>query len=172
MMVACQAMTEVEALKHIVGIAEMRISQDPDDTLVTYALGSCLGIAIYDPSTRIGGLLHVMLSLSTIDPAKAKENPCMFVDTGVPMLFHQCYEAGARRERLLIKVAGGANVSGSVEDRFEIGKRNFLVLRKLLWRNGLLLNAYDVGGHHSRTLALDIRTGQLRVKANGIEKVL
>ncbi|RPI28127.1 MAG: chemotaxis protein CheD [Acidobacteria bacterium] len=150
----------------------MRISQDPEDLLVTYALGSCLGIAIYDPEAHVGGLLHVMLPLSTIDPVKAKENPYMFVDTGVPLLFHRCYDAGANRDRLLIKVAGGANVSGSVEDRFEIGKRNFLVLRKLLWRNGLLLKAHDVGGHHSRTLALEISTGQVRVKANGIESVL
>jgi len=159
-------------VKHIVGIADMRISQDPEDLLVTYALGSCLGIAIYDPEAHVGGLLHVMLPLSTIDPVKAKENPYMFVDTGVPLLFHRCYDAGANRDRLLIKVAGGANVSGSVEDRFEIGKRNFLVLRKLLWRNGLLLKAHDVGGHHSRTLALEISTGQVRVKANGIESVL
>ncbi len=162
----------VGGVKQIVGIADMRISRDQDDVLVTYALGSCLGVAIYDPTSHVGGLLHVMLPLSTIDPAKAKENPCMFVDTGVPILFHKCYDAGANRERLLIKVAGGANVSGNVEDRFEIGKRNFLVLRKLLWRNGLLLQGHDVGGHNSRTLAMDISTGQVRVKANGVESVL
>ncbi|RPJ59820.1 MAG: chemotaxis protein CheD [Acidobacteria bacterium] len=167
-----EPVVEYVGVKHIVGIADMQISRDPDDLLVTYALGSCLGIAIYDPTSHVGGLLHVMLPLSTIDPVKAKENPCMFVDTGVPILFHKCYEAGANRDKLLIKVAGGANVSGSVEDRFEIGKRNFLVLRKLLWRNGLLLQGHDVGGHHSRTLALEISTGQVRVKANGIESVL
>jgi len=65
----------------------MKISDREDDVLITYALGSCLGIAIYDPVARIGGLLHVMLPLSTIDPAKAAENPFMFVDTGVPRLF-------------------------------------------------------------------------------------
>jgi chemotaxis protein CheD len=159
-------------LKQIVGIADMRVTSDPGDLLVTYALGSCLGVALYDPVSRVGGLLHVMLPLSTIDPVKAQENPCMFVDTGVPTLFHRTYEAGAVRERLHIRVAGGASVSGSVEDRFEIGKRNFLVLRKLLWRNGLLLKAQDVGGHHSRTMALYMNTGQVTVKANGVETIL
>jgi chemotaxis protein CheD len=159
-------------VKQIVGIADMRISSNPDDILVTYALGSCLGVAICDPVAQVGGLLHVMLPLSTIDPVKAKENPSMFVDTGVPLLFHKAYEAGANRDRILIRVAGGANVSGSVEDRFEIGKRNFIVLRKLLWRNGLLLKAHDVGGHHSRTMALHVSNGQVTVKANGIETLL
>jgi chemotaxis protein CheD len=159
-------------LKQIIGIADMKVTSDPEDILVTYALGSCLGVAIYDPVARVGGLLHVMLPMSTIDPVKATENPCMFVDTGVPLLFHRTYKAGAARERLLIRVAGGANVSGSVEDRFEIGKRNFLVLRKLLWRNGLLLKSHDVGGHHSRTMALYLNIGQVTVKANGVESIL
>jgi len=159
-------------VKQIIGIADMKVSSNPDDILVTYALGSCLGVAICDPVARVGGMLHVMLPVSTIDPVKAKENPSMFVDTGVPLLFHRAYEAGANRDRIQIRVAGGANVSGSVEDRFEIGKRNFIVLRKLLWRNGLLLKAHDVGGHHSRTMALQIGSGQVTVKANGIETLL
>lgn len=159
-------------MKQIIGIADMKVSSNPDDILVTYALGSCLGVAICDPVARVGGMLHVMLPVSTIDPVKAKENPSMFVDTGVPLLFHRAYEAGANRDRIQIRVAGGANVSGSVEDRFEIGKRNFIVLRKLLWRNGLLLKAHDVGGHHSRTMALQIGSGQVTVKANGIETLL
>ena len=159
-------------MKQIVGIADMKVSSNPDDILVTYALGSCLGVVICDPVAQVGGMLHVMLPLSTIDPVKAKENPAMFVDTGVPLLFHRAYEAGANRDRIQIRVAGGANVSGSVEDRFEIGKRNFIVLRKLLWRNGLLLKAHDVGGHHSRTMALQVGSGQVTVKANGIETLL
>jgi len=159
-------------LRQIVGIADLKISKQPDDVIVTYALGSCLGVAIFDPVAGVGGMLHVMLPMSTIDPTKAQDNPCMFVDTGVPKLFHQCYEAGAKRDRLVIKVAGGANLNGTMEDRFEIGKRNFLVFRKLLWRNGLLLASHDVGGHHSRTMALYLADGQTTVKVNGVETVL
>ena len=159
-------------MRQIVGIADLKVSRERDDVIVTYALGSCLGVVIYDPVAGVGGMLHVMLPMSTIDPAKAQDNPCMFVDTGVPKLFHQCYEAGAKRERLVIKVAGGANLNGSMEDRFEIGKRNFLVFRKLLWRNGLLLASHDVGGHHSRTMILRLGDGQTSIKVNGVETLL
>ncbi len=70
--------------ERIVDVADMRVSAVKGDVLVTHALGSCLGITVYDPTTHVGGLLHVMLPLSTIDPKKGKENPYMFVDTGVP----------------------------------------------------------------------------------------
>ena len=69
-------------MKYIVGVADMKISAEKDDLIVTHALGSCLGITIYDPVACVGGMLHVMLPLSTIDPNKAAANPYMFVDTG------------------------------------------------------------------------------------------
>jgi chemotaxis protein CheD len=146
----------------------MVVSQQDGDLIVTYALGSCLGIAIHDPVAGVGGMLHVMLPSSKIDPDKANENPCMFVDTGVPRLFHECYRAGARKERLVVKVAGGASVhnQGKV-DHFEIGKRNFIMLRKLLWRNGVMMKAHEVGGSVSRTMMLEIGSGRVTVKANG-----
>ena len=155
-------------MRHIVGVADMQISAQPDDQLVTYALGSCLGITIHDPVAHVGGLLHVMLPLSTIDPAKATENPYMFVDTGVPRLFLACYQAGARKQRLIVKVAGGASVHGdAADDHFQIGKRNFVMLRKLLGKNGVLLHAHDVGGTHSRTMTLTIGSGKVTLKTHG-----
>ena len=155
-------------MRHIVGVADMKISSQPDDQLVTYALGSCLGIAIYDPVVKVGGMLHVMLPLSTIDTVKAAENPAMFVDTGVPRLFIECYKVGARKQRLLVKVAGCASIHGNeAEDKFQIGKRNFVMFRKLLWKNGVLLQAHDVGGTHSRTMTLDIGNGNVTVKTQG-----
>lgn len=155
-------------MKHIVGVADMKIATQPGDELITYALGSCLGITLYDPVARVGGLLHVMLPLSTIDPAKATDNPCMFVDTGVPRLFLDCYKAGAQKQRVVVKVAGGASVHQNEEDDlFQIGKRNFVMLRKLLWKNGVLLKAHDVGGTHSRTMSLDIETGAVSLKIQG-----
>ncbi len=150
----------------------MKISDRRGDILITYALGSCLGIAIYDPEACVGGLLHVMLPLSTIDPEKATRNPFMFVDTGVPKLFIECYKAGAKKERLQVKVAGGASSKTEGEDLFQIGRRNFIILRKLLWRNGVLLSSYDVGGTLSRTMSLEIGTGRVTVKADGITRVL
>ncbi len=160
-------------MTHIVSVADLKISAESGDFLITYALGSCLGVSIYDPITHVGGMLHVMLPQSTIDPNKAKENPFMFVDTGVPELFRRCYEMGAQRQRLIIKVAGGASLNGSeTDDPFQIGKRNFTMLRKLLWKNGLLLKSFDVGGRNSRTMSLNISNGQVLIRSNGHQSLL
>jgi len=158
----------------IVGIADMAVSTDPGDRLVTHALGSCLGVVVHDPVAGVGGLLHVMLPLSEIDPEKAMRNPCLFVDTGVPELFRACYRAGALKERLIVKVAGGA-YTGTDEraDQFQVGKRNLLTFKKLLWKNGVILRGEEVGGQRvSRTLSLVLATGEVVVKSNGRETVL
>ncbi|MEI6914830.1 MAG: chemotaxis protein CheD [Armatimonadota bacterium] len=160
-------------MKHIVGVADMRVSHHAEELIVTHALGSCLGITIHDPVVNVGGMLHVMLPDSTIDPNKAREVPHMFVDTGVPRLFRECYALGAVKERLEVKVAGGACAnSDEANDFFQIGKRNFLTLRKLLWKNGVLLKAHDVGGSMSRTMSIDVGTGLVVVKSEGKEKPL
>lgn len=160
-------------MKQIIGIADMKVSARPDDVLITYALGSCLGIAIYDSAAKVGGLLHVMLPTSSVNPTKAAGNPLMFVDTGVPELFKACYKAGAKKERIVVKVAGGASLQNNAEgDQFQIGKRNFLMLRKLLWKNNVLIESCDVGENHSRTMALDIATGEVILKINNQESKL
>ena len=156
-------------MKYTVSVSDMRVSAKRGDLLVTHGLGSCLGVGIYDPEACVGGLLHVMLPLSTIDPVKAERNPFMFVDTGVPKLFIECYKAGAQKRRLEIKAAGGADSHDRQEnDIFQIGKRNFIILRKLLWKNGLLLKSFDVGGTSSRTMSLEIGTGEVTVKSGGV----
>lgn len=160
-------------VKQVIGVGDMKVSNNVADTLITYALGSCLGVVAYDPVAKVGGLLHVMLPISTIDPAKAAKNPCMFVDTGVPKLFHECYQAGAQKGRMVVKVAGGAATQGAWEgDIFEIGKRNITMLRKLLWANGVLLKAQDVGGTEPRTMSLDVATGEVVLHVTGAQKVL
>ena len=155
-------------MRHIIGVADMKIACQTGDELITFALGSCLGITVYDPVAHVGGMLHVMLPLSTIDPGKATENPFTFVDTGVPKLFLDCYKQGAQKQRLVVKVAGGASVQGDeTKDLFQIGKRNFVMLRKLLWKNGVVLKAHDVGGTQARTMRLDIDTGEVTLKIQG-----
>ncbi|MDH7600552.1 MAG: chemotaxis protein CheD [Armatimonadota bacterium] len=160
-------------MKRIVGVADMFVSDNTDDTIITYALGSCLGIAVYDPLTQVGGLLHTMLPESAVDPHKAKEKPLMFVDTGVPLLFRACYALGAIKHNIQVKVAGGASIkTDSEDDFFQIGKRNVIMLRKLLWKNNIMITACDVGGHQSRTMSLSIATGTVVVRTNGLEKIL
>jgi chemotaxis protein CheD len=150
----------------------MRLSSVAGDEIVTHALGSCLGIAIHDASARVGGILHVMLPTGEIDPEKARVNPWMFVDTGVPRFFLEAYALGADKRRLTVKVAGGANVQTGVEDRFAIGKRNYMMLRKLFWKNGILIKAEDVGGVTPRTLHLEVGAGRLLLSSGGVEREL
>jgi chemotaxis protein CheD len=160
-------------VRHIVGVADMVVSAEPDDVIVTHALGSCLGITIHDPVANVGGLLHVMLPLSTTDPAKAAKNPYMFVDSGVPVLFKEAYKRGAEKRRIEVKVAGGACIrSSDKDDFFHIGERNMVMLRKLLWKNGVLLSSHDVGGNVSRTLTLEVGSGDVTIKVNGADKKL
>lgn len=158
----------------VVGMADVQVSADPGERLVTYALGSCLGIAVYDPVARVAGLLHVMLPTAALDAEKARTNPAMFVDTGVPALFKACYARGAVKQRMVVKVAGGAHAGlDEQQDRFQIGKRNMLTLRQLLWKNGVLIEAHDTGGYQlSRTMSLDVDTGAVLLKTNGKESTL
>lgn len=155
----------------VVGVADMVVSNDPSAELVTYSLGSCLGITVYDPMNKVGGLLHIMLPDSKIDPIKAVNAPYMFVDTGVPRLFQAVYNLGAERSRLAVKVAGGAQ---SLDEKgvFNIGKRNHQALAGLLARNGYAIHGQDIGGISSRTLRLDLTTGEVTIKTPGTDTYL
>ena len=150
-------------MRHVVGVADLKISDNNVDEIVTYALGSCLGVTAYDPVARVGGMLHVMLPSSAIAPDKAAANPCMFVDSGIPKLFLDCCRAGAVKQRLVVKAAGGACVIGSQDDYFQIGRRNYQMLAEILARHGVPLMAVDVAGNNARTLILEIATGAVRV---------
>lgn len=156
-------------MKTVVGVSDLRVSDNPDETIITYALGSCLGIAIYDKKNQIGGLLHVMLPLSKADKEKAAKKPEMYVDTGVTKLLKLCFEMGAEKEHMVISVAGGASMKQTDrEDYFKIGKRNFTILRKLLWKNGFMIEKKDVGGSNSRTMSLRISDGFVSVNKKPI----
>lgn len=168
-----EAATSTAVRKVTVGIADLKHSPDAGDRLITYALGSCLGVTVYDPVAHVAGLLHLMMPDSSIDAASAAANPFKFVDTGVPLLFKKAYELGAKKERLIVKVAGGANPLGADgDDYFQIGRRNMTALRKLLFRNGVLIRAEDVGGTGSRTMSIDVATGEVALKTNDGDRAL
>jgi chemotaxis protein CheD len=155
----------------VVDISDIKISDDPDTEIVTYALGSCIAVMLYDPGRRVGGMIHYMLPLSEISPEKAAANPAMFADVGVPLLFRGMYEHGCKKENLVAKVAGG----GALYDdhgTFEIGKRNYVVLRKIFWKNGIMIAAEDVGGSKSRTARLQLDTGRVLITSQGEEMTL
>ncbi len=152
-------------MKHVVYVGDMKTGEE-EDVLVTHALGSCLGLMVYDPVARVGGLLHAMLPLSSINPQKARANPYMFVDTGVPMLFKTLYGLGGQKSRLVVKAAGCGKPLGN-DEMFKIGERNYTVLKKLLWKNNVLLEAEDVGGTASRTVHFELSTGRTTISSGG-----
>lgn len=155
----------------VVGVSDCQVSSDPSDCLVTYALGSCIAVAIYDPVSRVGGLLHYMLPESKIDAEKAARNPYMFADTGIPALFHKVYGMGGEKKRLRVMTAGGAQVLES--ELAQTGKRNQLALKKILWRAGVLAHHEEIGGAQSRTIRMEIESGRVFMKlAGGAEQQL
>lgn len=154
-----------------VGISEMKVSKNPGDTLVTYSLGSCIGVALFDPDAGVGGLIHCMLPLSRLDPTKAQQNPQMFTDTGVPALIQSLLDKGGTRKRMIAKVAGAASPLND-NGMFKIGERNYTVLRKVLWKNEILIAAEDVGGTIARTMTLCISNGKTTIRSGGTEREL
>jgi chemotaxis protein CheD len=153
-------------MKVIVGMADMKVSNDPASSIVTFSLGSCIGLCIHDPVARVGGILHFMLPESKLSPDKAVQKPYMFADVGIPLLFHEAYGLGAVKERIVVKAAGGAQILDPA-GLFNIGKRNILAMRKILWQNGVMLGATAVGGSSNRTVTLDVGTGLILMKTSG-----
>ncbi len=147
-------------MKHVVGVSDLKVSNNENDSIITHALGSCLGITVYDSKIKVGGMVHVMLPLSKVDPQKAASIPAMYVDTGFGLLLKEVFSLGAQKRNLEINVAGGASMKqNSSEDYFKIGQRNFTTFRKLLWKNGYMISNQEVGGSISRTMTLEINTG-------------
>jgi len=158
-------------LRQTIGISEMLVSNVVDDILVTYSLGSCIGLTLYDPVVRIGGLIHCMLPHSQTDKAKSEINPCVFVDTGVAALLRSLFDRGAVRKNLIAKIAGGSNLLDDKEI-FKIGERNHTMVRKILWKNDILIRAEDVGGSVPRTMSLQIADGKTFIRAGGEDREL
>ena len=152
----------------VVGVGDMKVSNQPEDVIVTYSLGSCIGVAIYDPVAHVGGLLHYMLPESSLDGNRAKKNPYMFGDTGIPALFKSAYKLGAKKGRMKVVVAGGAQILDQ-KGFFNIGKRNYLILRKLFWKNNVMIDYEDVGGTYNRTIKMIISDGSIWIKKGGEE---
>ncbi|RPJ05191.1 MAG: chemotaxis protein CheD [Deltaproteobacteria bacterium] len=153
-------------MKVIVGIADMRVTNEPGVTLVTYSLGSCIGVTLYDPAARVGGIFHFMLPDSRIDSQKAQKNPWMFADTGIPLFFKEAYKLGGEKRRMQVKIAGGSQILDE-SGYFNIGKRNYTMLRKIFWMNGVLIQAEEIGGNVNRTLSLEVSSGKVWVKTSG-----
>jgi chemotaxis protein CheD len=114
--------------------------------------------------------LHYMLPESKIDREKAQKNPFMFGDTGIPYLFKTAYQYGAKKNRMRVIVVGGAQILDQ-NDLFNIGKRNHALLRKMFWKNKVMIHYEEVGGTVNRTLKLEVGTGRTWLKVSGSKEI-
>lgn len=149
-----------------VGMADLNICKSPD-MITTLGLGSCIGIAIYDPVTKIGGLAHIMLPDST--QMKNNQNIAKFADTGIEELVKRMIAAGASKPRMVAKIAGGAKMfEVSVGSNIgNIGARNAEASKKKLKELGIPLKAEDTGLNYGRTVELYTETGEFHIKSVG-----
>lgn len=154
----------------VVNISDMKSSACAADILVTYSLGSCLGVTAYDPVARVGGLIHCLLPNAVGAREKSRRNPFTFVNTGVAMMVRKLIDRGAEKHRLVFKAAGGANMRN--DTLFNTGARNFQELERLLGRNRVKLAAQDVGGTKPRTVFLYMDSGRVVVRSRGEESEL
>ena len=146
-----------------VGMADYKVGRAPA-TLISYGLGSCIGISLYDPARKIGGLLHIMLPDST--QARFSDNPAKFADTGIPLMINDIVALGASRSRLVAKIAGGAQMFAfsNATDIMRVGSRNAETCKLILRKNGIRVIAEDTGGNYGRTVSIDLSTGSYKVK--------
>ena len=144
----------------------MKVSSQGGNEIVTFSLGSCVGVVAYDPVVKVAGLLHIMLPDSNLNLDRARKQPAVFADTGLPLLFKSAYQLGAKKGRMRIIVVGGSQVMDSA-GHFNIGKRNYTAVRKIFWRNNVLVDTEDVGGNVNRTVGVLVDTGQVWMKVNG-----
>lgn len=152
----------------MLGIGDFGATVTPGGVIRTMALGSCVAVLMLERKTHCVGMVHVALPDSSVSPDRAKQLPGYFADTGIPALMQAMQKkAGAfSRKDLIVKLTGGANVADP-NNTFNIGKRNVLTIKKILWGLGLGAVAEDVGGFHSRTVTLVRDTGKIILSSPG-----
>ena len=146
-----------------VGMADYKVGRAPS-TLISYGLGSCIGVSLYDPQAKVGGLLHIMLPDST--QSRASENPAKFADTGVPLMLKDVLALGASKSRLVAKMAGGAQMFAfaTATDIMRVGARNAEAVKEQLKSLGIKLIAEDTGENYGRTVQINLENGVYTVK--------
>jgi chemotaxis protein CheD len=146
-----------------VGMADYKVGRDPN-SLISYGLGSCVGIALYDKVAKIGGLAHIMLPDST--QARSADNPAKFADTALPLMLNDMIKLGALKSRITAKIAGGAQMFtfANATDIMRVGERNTEAVRLILKKIEIRLIAEDTGGTYGRTVELKLDTGIYRLK--------
>ena len=149
-----------------VGMADLKVCKCPD-ALTTLGLGSCVGVALYDPVTKVSGLLHCMLPDST--QIRNNSNVAKFADTGIDELVRQMEKLGARKARMVAKIAGGATMFTfqGRNDMMQVGERNVEAVKKKLKEISIPILAEDTGKNYGRTVTFYPETGEFHIRAVG-----
>jgi chemotaxis protein CheD len=148
----------------VLGIGDYGATNDPAEVIKTIGLGSCVAVICSDPAAGIAGMIHIALPDSSLSPDRKVEKPGYFADTGIPMLFASLQKTGWRQGagKMTIRIAGGASIMDP-NGTFNIGKRNVLAIKKILWGMGMGPMAEDIGGSLSRTVSILAKTGEVLV---------
>ncbi len=149
-------------MRYDVGIGESAVSKNAEDTIKTYALGSCVAVIMYDRVQKVAGMVHLALPDSDLNKEKSISSPCYFVNTGLPHLLNEMQKNGARLNRTWIKMAGGSTMMDS-DNRFDIGRRNVIAIKRFLWKKGFGIIKQDTGGNISRTVTISVDTGEIKI---------
>jgi chemotaxis protein CheD len=152
----------------VIGIGELAVSDSAGASIVTHALGSCIAVCLWDPQAQVGGMLHFLLPDAAVNPERAKTQPATYANSGLPLLFQAAYAIGLDKKRCRVRLVGGAEVAnlggGPTQN---VGKRNLLAARHILWRNGLLIEREVTGGKIPRNVALRMHDGAIDVTSGG-----
>lgn len=151
------AVAATVAKRVTVGIGELAVSGTPGGMIITHALGSCIAVMLHDPQVPVAALLHFLLPESRINPERAANQPATFADTGIPLLLEQARQRGMDPRRTRIWLIGGAEVNGC--GTLNVGKRNTLAARNILWKHGLMVHKEAVGGTDARTASITVTEG-------------
>lgn len=153
----------------VVPPAGLHVARDENILFCSHPLGAGVGVVIHDPEKNVAGFLHSLLPDSSLDPFRAVANPGMFVDTGLHLLLDRVYELRARKENLLIYLAGGAAILGG-GDWCNLGKENCDAVRDFFTSQGLKIHVEEIGGTVNRTLQFHGPKGEARVSVSGQPK--
>jgi chemotaxis protein CheD len=148
------------------GVGDFGATNNPDEVLKTMALGSCVGLIVLEPASRTVGMAHIALPDSSINRTMAQKQAGRFADTAVPALLNLIEQQSKTRKDYIIKLVGGAQVA-RMKDTFNIGKRNILAVKKILWQMRLAPIAEDLGGQISRTVTVEAGTGKVILHSPG-----
>lgn len=156
----------------VIGIGGIAVARGQAGQIITHALGSCLGLTMWDPRLKLGGMLHAQLPQAPVNVPADPERRALYIDVGLNLLLREMERQGADRKHLRLTLAGGASLPGLGGGMFNIGARNLTMMRKLLWQERLLLAGEETGGADPRTMTLHFSDGSVHLSTAGRSRIL